>query len=127
MDTEVEFKPQQQHTEHKEEENKDEEESEDVSCSSDSDIGDALDWLDSKDEFDGSFSSSLSCWRPNAHGGHHSHSSTLQPHANRNQKFSHHIRASPLEVPFFKFLKPYLFSLSFMPSLESDCLVLVLS
>ncbi|XP_061371537.1 uncharacterized protein LOC133314113 isoform X2 [Gastrolobium bilobum] len=75
-----------------------EEEEEEVSCSSDSEIGDALDWLDSKDEeevFDGSFS--LNSRRPNAHGGHHLHSSTLQPLSNRNQKFSHHIRASPLE------------------------------
>ncbi|KAK7295046.1 hypothetical protein RJT34_17949 [Clitoria ternatea] len=76
-----------------------EEEEEETSCSSDSDIGDALDWLDSKDEdeVDGSFSFPLSSWRPNAHGGHHLHSSTLQPLSNRNQKFSHHIRASPLE------------------------------
>ncbi|XP_012569159.1 uncharacterized protein [Cicer arietinum] len=73
----------------------DDEEEEDVSYSSDSEIDDALDWLDSKDDLDGSFSSSL--WRPNAHGGHHSHSSTLQPLSNRNQKFTHHIRASPLE------------------------------
>ncbi|XP_027353503.1 serine/threonine-protein kinase rio1-like isoform X2 [Abrus precatorius] len=80
-----------------EHEQEDEEEVE-VSCSSDSEIGDALDWLDSKDEdevVDASFP--LSSWRPNAHGGHHLHSSTFQPLSNRNQKFSHHIRASPLE------------------------------
>ena len=98
MNNAVEQEPHQ--TEHDEEE---EEEDIEESCSSDSEIGDALDWLDSKDQddfFDGSFTSSLSAWRPNAHGGHHSHSSTLQPLANRNQKFTHHIRASPLEVPF---------------------------
>lgn len=39
----------------------------------------------------------ISSWRPNAHGGHHSLSSTFQPLSNRYQKFSHHIRASPLE------------------------------
>lgn len=120
MDTEVEH---QHHTEHKvEEENKAEDElesEEEELCSSDSEIGDALDWLDSRDEgevLEGSFSSSssLSCWRPNAHGGHHSHSSTLQPLSNRNQKFSHHIRASPLEV-LLPFLKTKTLSLSFMP------------
>ncbi|KAI4355031.1 hypothetical protein L6164_003849 [Bauhinia variegata] len=71
-----------------------------LSWSSDSEIGDALDWLDSKDDdegVDGSFS--LNSRRPNAHGGHHSNvkSSSLQPLSNRNQKFSNHIRASPLE------------------------------
>lgn len=126
MDTEVEH---QHHTEHKvEEENKaedelesEEEEEEEELCSSDSEIGDALDWLDSRDEgevLEGSFSSSssLSCWRPNAHGGHHSHSSTLQPLSNRNQKFSHHIRASPLEVllPFLKTKTKNFLSLSLL-------------
>ncbi|RDX99797.1 Pentatricopeptide repeat-containing protein, mitochondrial, partial [Mucuna pruriens] len=72
------------------------EEDEDWS-SSDSEIIDALDWLDSKDEEEGFVSFSLTSWRPNAHGGHHLNSSTLQPRSNRNQKFSHHIRASPLE------------------------------
>ncbi|KAF5191084.1 Serine/threonine-protein kinase RIO1 [Thalictrum thalictroides] len=79
------------------EENKVEvEEDEELSWSSDSDIGDALDYLDSKnDEYaiDGGFS--LSSRRPNAHGGVLSR--TLQPQSNRNQKFSHHLRASPLE------------------------------
>ncbi|CAI8613110.1 unnamed protein product [Vicia faba] len=70
----------------------------DVSYSSDSEIDDALDWLDSKDdEYESIDGSSLTSWRPNAHGGHHSYSSTLQPLSNRNQRFSHHIRASPLE------------------------------
>ncbi|KAK7340232.1 hypothetical protein VNO77_20930 [Canavalia gladiata] len=85
---------------HAEEEEDDDDEEEEVSCSSDSEIGDALDWLDWKEEeevADGSFSFPLSSWRPNAHGGHHLRSSTLQPLSNRNQKFSHHIRASPLE------------------------------
>ena len=88
---------------HKEEEELEQEEGDDeeLSWSSDSEIGDALDWLDSKDDdevVDGSFS--LHSRRPNAHGGHHSqlNSSTLQPLSNRNQKFSYHIRASPLEV-----------------------------
>lgn len=82
-----------------------EDDDDDVSYSSDSEIDDALDWLDSKeDEYESIGGSSLSSWRPNAHGGHHSHSSTLQPLSNRNQRFSHHIRASPLEVPFFKTL-----------------------
>ncbi|KAI5428754.1 uncharacterized protein LOC127127117 [Lathyrus oleraceus] len=75
-----------------------EDDDDDVSYSSDSEIDDALDWLDSKeDEYESIDGSSLSSWRPNAHGGHHSHSSTLQPLSNRNQRFSHHIRASPLE------------------------------
>ncbi|MED6107184.1 hypothetical protein PIB30_011754 [Stylosanthes scabra] len=78
----------------------DEEEEEEESFTSDSEIGDALDWLDSKDDdvVDASFS--LNARRPNAHGGNHHNavnSSTLQPLSNRNQKFTHHIRASPLE------------------------------
>ncbi|XP_021286104.1 serine/threonine-protein kinase rio1-like [Herrania umbratica] len=77
-----------------------EEEDEDLSWSSDSEIGEALDYLDSKDDdasVDGAFS--LNSRRPNAHGGLHSrpNSSALQPLSNRNQKFSNHIRASPLE------------------------------
>ncbi|KAH1155757.1 hypothetical protein AAZX31_18G211400 [Glycine max] len=79
-----------------EQENEEEEQEDEVWSSSDSEIGEALDWLDSREEDEGS-SFSLTSWRPNAHGGHHHHSSTLQPLANRNQKFSHHIRASPLE------------------------------
>lgn len=79
----------------------DEGEEEDLSWSSDSDIGDALDWLDAKEDaeaVDGAFS--LNARRPNAHGGLYSrhNSSTLQPLSNRNQKYSNHIRASPLEV-----------------------------
>ncbi|KAL5543918.1 hypothetical protein UlMin_007702 [Ulmus minor] len=78
----------------------DEEEEDELSWSSGSEIGDALDWLDSKDDdgaVEGGFT--LNSRRPNAHGGLHSrpNSSTLQPLANRNQKFTHHIRASPLE------------------------------
>ncbi|WJX14114.1 non-specific serine/threonine protein kinase [Trifolium repens] len=42
----------------------------------------------------GSFSSS---WRPNAHGGHHSYSSVLQPLSNRYHNFTSQTRASPLE------------------------------
>ncbi|XVF11526.1 hypothetical protein REPUB_Repub08aG0035700 [Reevesia pubescens] len=77
-----------------------EEEEEDLSWSSDSEVGEALDYLDSKDDdesVDGAFT--LNSRRPNAHGGLHSrpNSSALQPLSNRNQKFSNHIRASPLE------------------------------
>ncbi|XP_059444114.1 uncharacterized protein LOC132176024 [Corylus avellana] len=68
--------------------------------SSDSEVGDALDWLDSKDDYEaveGSFT--LNSRRPNAHGGLHSrpNTSTLQPLSNRNQRFANRIRASPLE------------------------------
>lgn len=77
------------------------EEEEDLLFSSDSEIGDALDWLDSKDDLedvDGPVA--LHARRPNAHGGltSRAQSSPLQPLSNRNQKFSNHIRASPLEV-----------------------------
>ncbi|CAI0627631.1 unnamed protein product [Linum tenue] len=75
-------------------------EDDEVLWSSDSEIGDALDWLDAKDDGEaGEGSFALNSRRPNAHGGLHSRptSSTLQPLSNRNQKFSHHIRASPLE------------------------------
>ncbi|OIV98757.1 hypothetical protein TanjilG_24928 [Lupinus angustifolius] len=95
--TEDKHQPQQQHVI---EEVEEEEEDDEISCSSDSEIGEALDWLDTKDDegmVDASFS--FQSRRPNANGGHHSnlHSSTFQPLSNRNQKFSHHIRASPLE------------------------------
>lgn len=78
-----------------------EEEEGELSWSSESEIGEALDYLDSKDDdepVDGAFL--LNSRRPNAHGGLHSrpNSSTLQPLSNKNQKFAHHIRASPLEV-----------------------------
>lgn len=78
-----------------------EEEDEELLLSSDSEIGDALDYLDSKDDaeaVDGAFS--LNSRRPNAHGGIHSrpNASALQPLSNRMQRFQHHIRASPLEV-----------------------------
>ncbi|KAI3763219.1 hypothetical protein L1987_53672 [Smallanthus sonchifolius] len=71
-----------------------------ISWSSDSEIGDALDYLDSKDDtgaVDGALV--LNARRPNAHGGIHSrtNASSLQPLSNRNQKFTNHIRASPLE------------------------------
>ncbi|XP_052175729.1 uncharacterized protein LOC127790320 [Diospyros lotus] len=76
------------------------EEEEELSWSSDSEIGDALDYLDSKEDneaVEGGFA--LQARRPNAHGGLHSrpNSSSLQPLSNRNQKFSNRIRASPLE------------------------------
>ncbi|XP_058194446.1 uncharacterized protein LOC131311130 isoform X1 [Rhododendron vialii] len=82
------------------EDEEEEEEEDELSWSSDSEIGDALDYLDSKDDdeaVEGAFT--LQARRPNAHGGVHSrpNTSSLQPLSNRNQKFSHHIRASPLE------------------------------
>lgn len=72
----------------------------DDSWSSDSEIGEALDYLDAKDDtgaVDGALV--LNARRPNAHGGIHSrpNASPLQPLSNRNQKFTNHIRASPLE------------------------------
>ncbi|CAO2815248.1 unnamed protein product [Amaranthus hypochondriacus] len=79
------------------------EEEDDEEWSSDSEIGDALDWLDLKDTEEGGVdvgnTITLKARRPNAHGGALSkpNVSTLQPLSNRNQKFSHHIRASPLE------------------------------
>lgn len=85
------------------EEGSDEEEEEfgnsDEDWSSDSDVGDALDWLDSADggaaAAGGASFSVAPARRPNAHGGLLSR--PLQPLSNRNQKFSPHIRASPLE------------------------------
>lgn len=105
MEDEVEHRPLHQTTlpkqieQHNDSEPENEDDDDVSSFSSDSEIEDALDWLDSKNEdyYDSIDGTSLSSWRPNAHGGHHSHSSTLQPLSNRNQKFSHHIRASPLE------------------------------
>ncbi|KNA07267.1 hypothetical protein SOVF_172570 [Spinacia oleracea] len=78
-------------------------EEEEEDWSSDSDIVEALDWLDMKDVDEGGVESgsiTLNARRPNAHGGalSRSRSSTLQPLSNRSQKITHHIRASPLEV-----------------------------
>ncbi|KAL9690712.1 hypothetical protein QQ045_011118 [Rhodiola kirilowii] len=72
------------------------EEDDEIYLSSDSEIGDALDYLDSRDDdgfLNGAFT--LNSWRPNAHGGIHSqpNASALQPLSNRTQKFA----ASPLE------------------------------
>lgn len=83
-------------------EGEEEEEEEEGDWSSDSEIGDALDWLDMKDADEGGFdggSITLNARRPNAHGGALSKpsSSKFQPVSNRTQKFTHHIRASPLE------------------------------
>lgn len=83
------------------EETEEDEDDEDV-WSSDSDIGEALDYLDSKDDTGGAVDGGaliLNARRPNAHGGIHSrpNASALQPLSNRNQKFTNHIRASPLE------------------------------
>nr|GEU31651.1 serine/threonine-protein kinase RIO1-like [Tanacetum cinerariifolium] len=78
-----------------------EEDDDEISWSSDSDIGEALDYLDSKESVDGGGGGALTlnARRPNAHGGIHSrpNASPLQPLSNRNQKFTNHIRASPLE------------------------------
>ncbi|CAA7404698.1 unnamed protein product [Spirodela intermedia] len=78
-----------------------EEDEEDDSWSSDSDVGDALDWLDAREGAEvgsgggpGAFSYAPSR-RPNAHGGLLSR--PFQPMSNRNQKLSAHIRADPLE------------------------------
>ncbi|GMH31491.1 hypothetical protein Nepgr_033334 [Nepenthes gracilis] len=81
-------------------EEEEEERGEGEEWSSDSEIGDALDWLDLKDDkggMDGAIS--LHTRRPNAHGGLllRPTSSALQPLSNRSQKFSNHIRAYPLE------------------------------
>lgn len=91
-----------------------EEEEEELLWSSDSEIGEALDYLDTKDNsesINGAFS--LQTRRPNAHGGLHTrpNSSALQPLSNRTQKFANHIRASPLEVIFDKFESSYFFIL----------------
>ncbi|XP_060207092.1 uncharacterized protein LOC132634928 [Lycium barbarum] len=85
---------------HKTEELLEEDEEEELLWSSDSDIGEALDYLDTKDNsetINGAFS--LQTRRPNAHGGLHSrpNSSALQPLSNRTQKVANHIRAQPLE------------------------------
>lgn len=89
-----------------------EEEDEEDLWSSDSEIGDALDFLDSRDDNEAGADGpiTLNSRRPNAHGGLHSrvNASTLQPLSNRNQKFSNHIRASPLEVRIS--FEPVLFS-----------------
>ncbi|KAM3752015.1 hypothetical protein ACB098_04G156200 [Castanea mollissima] len=84
-----------------EEGEEEDEEEEELTWSSDSEVEEALDWLDSKDDgerIEGTIMM-LNPRRPNAHGGLHSrlNTSTLQPLSNRNQKFAHHIRASPLE------------------------------
>ncbi|KAL6652510.1 hypothetical protein ACP70R_011435 [Stipagrostis hirtigluma subsp. patula] len=71
---------------------------------SDSEVGDALDWLDAVEGADGSgrpaaaFSASggtAAARRPNAHGGVLSR--PLQPLSNKTQKLASHIRATPLE------------------------------
>ncbi|KAL7086166.1 hypothetical protein ACP275_14G322900 [Erythranthe tilingii] len=80
-----------------------EEEEDDLYFSSDSEAGESLDYLDSREDaegriFDSSFTL-LHTRRPNAHGGLHSrpNTSSLQPISNKSQKLSSHIRAAPLE------------------------------
>ncbi|PAN36369.1 hypothetical protein PAHAL_6G277300 [Panicum hallii] len=76
----------------------------DLDDASDTEVGDALDWLDAVEGPDGSarpsgaFSSSgggAAARRPNAHGGVLSR--PFQPLSNRTQKLASHIRAAPLE------------------------------
>lgn len=86
------------------EEELEEQEEDDLSFSSESEIGEALDYLDSRDDAEGGIVDSsftlLHTRRPNAHGGLHSrpNTSSLQPISNKSQKFANHIRAAPLEV-----------------------------
>ncbi|KAL6504856.1 hypothetical protein OROHE_023614 [Orobanche hederae] len=81
----------------------DDDDEEELYFSSDSEIGEALDYLDLIDDAEGGFvDSSFTLQhtrRPNAHGGLHSrpNNSSLQPISNKSQKFSSHFRASPLE------------------------------
>ncbi|KAF3327685.1 Serine/threonine-protein kinase RIO1 [Carex littledalei] len=75
-----------------------EEDHESETWSDDSDVGEALDWLDATATCGGGtgFSGgSAAPRRPNAHGGVLSR--PLQPLSNRNQRFTSHIRADPLE------------------------------
>ncbi|CAN4077748.1 unnamed protein product [Withania somnifera] len=93
-------KPHKAKTEKDEKLEEDEEEEGELSWSSDSEIGEALDYMDTKDNsesINGAFI--LQARRPNAHGGLHTrpNSSSLQPLSNRTQKFANHISASPLE------------------------------
>jgi RIO kinase 1 len=78
----------------------------DFDDASDSEVAEALDWLDAVEGPDGSarphvafFSASgggAAARRPNAHGGVLSR--PLQPLSNRTQKLASHISATPLEV-----------------------------
>ncbi|CAN4112394.1 unnamed protein product [Withania somnifera] len=93
-------KPHKAKTEKEEDLEEEEEEEGELSWSSDSEIGEALDYLDTKDKSESINSAfNLQTRRPNAHGGLHTrpNSSSLQPLSNRTQKFANHIRASPLE------------------------------
>jgi len=76
----------------------------DLDDASDTEVGDALDWLDAVEGPDGSARPSAAfsaaggagaARRPNAHGGVLSR--PLQPLSNRTQKLASHIRAAPLE------------------------------
>lgn len=93
--------PQKAEDEKDEELEEEEDEEGELSWSSDSEIGEALDYLDIKENSESSINGafSLQTRRPNAHGGLHTrpNSSALQPLSNRTQKFANHIRASPLE------------------------------
>lgn len=80
-----------------------EEDDDELSLSSDSEIGEALDFLDARDDAEGGILDSSftpqHTRRPNAHGGLHSrpNNSSLQPISNKSQKLASRIRASPLE------------------------------
>jgi RIO kinase 1 len=87
----------------------------DLDDASDTEVGDALDWLDAVEGPDGSarpsgaFSSSgggAAARRPNAHGGVLSR--PFQPLSNRTQKLASHIRAAPLEVWSFNAIQSLL-------------------
>ncbi|CAI9787054.1 unnamed protein product [Fraxinus pennsylvanica] len=95
--------PETQH-ENGEYEGEEEEEEEELSWSSESEIGEALDFLDSRDDaeggrMDGGTFTLLHTRRPNAHGGLQSrpNTSSLQPISNKSQKLANRMRASPLE------------------------------
>lgn len=95
-----------------------EEEEEYERWSDDSDVGEALDWLDATEGGGvstcgggtGFSGGSAAPRRPNAHGGVLSR--PLQPLSNRNQRFTSHIRADPLEVLICLSLSLSLFSLT---------------
>ncbi|XP_042008798.1 uncharacterized protein LOC121757320 isoform X1 [Salvia splendens] len=80
-----------------------EEDDDEYYLSSESELAEALDFLDAREDaeggiLDGSFTPQHTR-RPNAHGGLHSrpNNSSLQPISNKSQKVANHIRASPLE------------------------------
>ncbi|TVU11313.1 hypothetical protein EJB05_44889 [Eragrostis curvula] len=76
----------------------------DVEDVSDSEVGDALDWLDAVEGHDGSARPAAAAFSTaNAHSGVLSR--PLQPLSNRTQKLASHVRATPLEISVKHFLK----------------------